>query len=315
MLLLALQFGGDGSYEWNSATVIGLFVGAGVTAIIFIIWEARVGDKAMIPGSLFKSRILLACVAQTICLSVCVFVGSLWVPTYFQSVRGAGPTESGVNVLPQILSQLLFAIVSGAAVSKMGYYLPWAVFSGAVVAIGNGLMSTLSPTTSTAKWIGYLIIVGAGRGAGMQMALVATQAALPAKLMPVSLAFLIFMQNLAAAIFLVVANTIFTQSLNKKLAQYAPSVSPQAAFEAGSSATAVRKLVPADKPWEIEGVLNAYSESLKNIWYMLVAFACLAFVFAWGMGFIDVRKKKGGDAKEKRAEATVEDIEKAKEEV
>ncbi|KAF2451175.1 efflux pump protein [Karstenula rhodostoma CBS 690.94] len=310
MLLLALQFGGEGSHAWDSATIIGLFVGAGVVTVIFIAWEERVGEKAMIPGSLFKSKILLACIGQTIGLGVCVFVGSLWVPTYFQSVKGAGPTESGVNVLPQILSQLLFAVVSGAAVSKLGFYMPWAVFSGAAVAIGNGLMSTLTQHTSTAKWIGYMIILGAGRGAGIQMAFVATQSALPMRLIPVSLALIIFVQNLAGAIFLVVANTIFTQSLIKKLGQYAPSVSPQAALEAGSSADAVRKLVDPSKPWEVDGVLNAYSESLKNIWLMLVAFAGLAFICAFGMGWVDVRKKNADkEEKEREEESAVSEKE------
>ena len=126
--------------------------------------------------------------------------------------------------------------------------------------------------------------------------LIASQAVLPSRLIPVSLALLIFLQNLTAAVFLVVANAIFTQSLIKKLAQYAPSVSSQAAFEAGSSSDAVRKLVAPDRPWELEGVLDAYSESLKNIWLMMVAFASLSFFFAFGMGWIDVRKKKGGQS-------------------
>ncbi|KAL5379303.1 hypothetical protein DPSP01_008575 [Paraphaeosphaeria sporulosa] len=315
MLLLALQFGGEGSHSWDSATIIGLFVGAGVMAIMFIVWEARVGDKAMIPGSLFKNRIVLACIGQTIGLGVCVFVGSLWIPTYFQSVKGAGPTQSGVNVLPQILSQLLFAVVSGAAVSKLGFYMPWALFSGAATAIGNGLLSTLNQNTSTAKWIGYLIVLGAGRGAGVQMALVATQSALPMRLIPVSLALIIFVQNLAGAIFLVVANTIFTQSLIKKLGQYAPSVSPQAALEAGSSADAVRKLVDPSKPWELDGVLNAYSESLKTIWLMLVAFAGLAFICAFGMGWVDVRKKKSGNEEKNGSENEEESAVREKDEV
>ena len=99
-----------------------------------------------------------------------------------------------------------------------------------------------------------------------------------------------------AAVFLVVANAIFTQTLIKKLAQYAPSVSPEAAFQAGSSSDAVRKLVAPDKPWELNGVLDAYSESLRNIWLMLVAFASLSFLFSFGMGWIDVRKVKGGQA-------------------
>jgi hypothetical protein len=44
----------------------------------------------------------------------CLVTASNWLPTYFQAVRGDGPTLSGVHVLPSILSQLLFVIVVGA---------------------------------------------------------------------------------------------------------------------------------------------------------------------------------------------------------
>jgi hypothetical protein len=50
----------------------------------------------------------------------------------------------------------------------MGYYLPWAVVCGILISIGGGLLSTLTPTTTTGKWVGYQIIAGAGRGAGFQ---------------------------------------------------------------------------------------------------------------------------------------------------
>jgi hypothetical protein len=36
-LLLALDYGGN-TYPWNSATVIGLFCGAGGTFVVFVIW-------------------------------------------------------------------------------------------------------------------------------------------------------------------------------------------------------------------------------------------------------------------------------------
>ncbi|KAF2690511.1 efflux pump protein [Lentithecium fluviatile CBS 122367] len=290
MFLLALQFGGDESHAWDSATVIGLLCGAVITFIIFCFWEARIGEKAMIPGALLKNKIVLASSGQTICLTVTLLVGSTFMPIYFQAVKGASPTMSGVDLLPSILSQLLFALISGAAVSKLGYYLPWAAFSGAVTAIGNGLVSTLSPTTKTATWIGFLIVLGAGRGSGMQMSMIATQAALPPSLIPTSLAFLIFIQNLSAAIFLIIGNTIFTQSLLSKLAHYAPSISSQAALKAGGSADAVRKLIPAGREVELDGVLRAYSEGLGNVWYLLVGFSVGAFACAWGMGWRDVRK-------------------------
>ena len=115
MLLLALQFGSGNDYAWNSATVIGLFCGAGVMAIIFILWERRMGDRAMIPGSLMKKReVWTSCLFST-CVMSSMIVASNWMPTFFQAVKGEGPASSGVHVLPSILSQMLLGIVSGVA--------------------------------------------------------------------------------------------------------------------------------------------------------------------------------------------------------
>jgi MFS family permease len=296
MLLLALQFGGDGSHAWSSATVIGLLCGSAATIVLFCFWEARMGKNAMIPPALLKNRIVLASSGQMVCLMSSVVVGSTFLPIYFQSVRGATPTMSGVDLLPAILSQLLFAIISGAVVSKMGFYLPWAVSSGALTAIGHGLLSTLDAQTKTAMWIGFLIVLGAGRGSGLQMPMIATQSAVPPNLIPASLAFLIFVQNLGASVIVIIANTIFNQSLLSKLPRYAPSISPQKALEAGGSAEAVRNLLPPGHADEHAGVLRAYSESLGNVWYLMVGFSVAAFAFAWGTGWVDVRKKDGKDA-------------------
>jgi hypothetical protein len=79
-------------------------------------------------------------------------------------------------------------------------------------------------------------------------------------------------------------------------------VSPQAALDAGSGAGAVRALVPTGHEEEIHGVLKAYSESLRNVFYLLTGIACLAFAVSLGMGWKDVRhkvdKKKVDAAKE-----------------
>lgn len=50
------------------------------------------------------------------------------------------------------------------AVSILGYYLPFLLAGGAISAIGYGLMSTLSPTTSVGKWVGYQILYGVAGG-------------------------------------------------------------------------------------------------------------------------------------------------------
>lgn len=112
MFLLALQYGGS-TYPWNSATIIGLFVGAGVTFIIFMLWEYRVGDKAMIPYSILTIRTVWASCVTYGFLAALLICGSYYLPIYFQAIKNTSPMISGVDILPSIISQMISAILSG----------------------------------------------------------------------------------------------------------------------------------------------------------------------------------------------------------
>ncbi|PSN61935.1 efflux pump protein [Corynespora cassiicola Philippines] len=302
MLLLALQFGAENKYKWDSATIIGLLCGSAVLGAIFMLWERRMGSRAMIPFSLVRNRILWTSSLMMMFFFMSVFGVSVWLPMYFQAIKGASPTMSGVFMLPSILSQLVAAVISGIGVSRIGYYLPFSISSTALMTVGNGLMSTFTQTTSVGKWVGYQILLGTGRGAGMQMAIIAVQYALPPSQVPLSLAFLIFAQNIGGAVSSVVATTIFSQTLTSKIHLYAPSVSSEAALAAGGGADAVRALVPRGSE-ELAGVFRAYTMSLRNVLFLLLAFAAMSFIFSWGMGWKDIRKKKDvtSDNDEKQA--------------
>lgn len=101
---------------------------------------------------------------------------------------------------------------------------------------------------------------------------------------------LIFSQNLAGAIAVVIATTIFAQSLLDDLPRFAPSVSPAAAVAAGSSADSVRALVPPGSP-ELHGLLLAFSYAVDKTFYLVAAFGVAALGFGLLMGWKDVRKK------------------------
>ena len=184
-LLLAVQYGGN-QFAWNSSTVIGLFCGAGATFVVFLAWNYYKGDDAMIPSTMLRERIVWSsCLVYGFLMSQ-MFTTSYYLPIYFQGVKGVSPTLSGVYLLPFILSQLLCAIGSGTlgrygyrlsvlgsaddqVVGRLGYYLPVSVFSAMLIATGSGLLSTLAPGTSTGRWIGLQILLGAGSGSGLQM--------------------------------------------------------------------------------------------------------------------------------------------------
>jgi hypothetical protein len=112
-LLLALQYGGN-QYAWNSATIIGLFCGAGSTFILFLAWEQRKGDTAMIPLSMVSKRVVWSsCLVMIFVMAVTACM-SFYLPIYFQAVRGESPIMSGVYFLPTIVSGTLMSVISGA---------------------------------------------------------------------------------------------------------------------------------------------------------------------------------------------------------
>ena len=96
-------------------------------------------------------------------------IGNYYLPIYFQTVRDKSPAISGVYILPSIAGMMFMGVLSGFAVSKWGYYLPWQILSGVLAGIGNGLLSMMDPHTPAVEWAWFQIITGFGRGAGMQM--------------------------------------------------------------------------------------------------------------------------------------------------
>lgn len=112
MLLLALQYGGN-EYSWDSATVIGLICGSVATFVVFGLWERHMGIEAMIPGHLVRDKIVFFSSLLSMMIFGFTMILSYYLPIYFQSVRDKSALVSGVDLLPNILCQLVMAVVSG----------------------------------------------------------------------------------------------------------------------------------------------------------------------------------------------------------
>jgi hypothetical protein len=112
MFLIALEFGGT-RYSWNSPTIINLFWGAGLTYALFIAWEHRVGEDAMIPGAILRDRIIACSCMISMLVFGMTMAFSYYIPIYFQSVQNKSAITSGVNMLPSVMFQIVAALVAG----------------------------------------------------------------------------------------------------------------------------------------------------------------------------------------------------------
>ncbi|KAL2261812.1 hypothetical protein VTK26DRAFT_3255 [Humicola hyalothermophila] len=293
-LLLALQWGGD-IYAWNSPTIIGLFCGAGATTATWLLWDWFRGDEALIPPSVIKKQSVWSGAATHCFLLMNVYCASFYLPMYFQTVHGTTPMMSGVYVLASILPQLFMAVMAGGLVEKTGYVIPYAILSGIIGSISNGLYSTFSPDTSTAQWVGYQVLNGVGRGLGMQMALLAVQAALDPADIAMGMSIVSFVQSLGTAVFLALADTLFQTGLESELRVKAPLADAAGIISAG--ATDFRDIVGHS---DLPGVLLAYSAAIRRVFYAASAVVGLAVFTSLFLGWKDIRKgSKGGQDEEK----------------
>lgn len=71
------------------------------------------GNEAMIPLPLIRRRVIWSSCLNYACLFGSMLITTYYLPIYFQAVRNATPTLSGVDLLPSILSSVLFGIICG----------------------------------------------------------------------------------------------------------------------------------------------------------------------------------------------------------
>lgn len=151
----------------------------------------------------------------------------------------------------------------------------------------------MGPYTSTAKWAGYQILIGFGRGLGLQMSILAVQANTKPEVTPIAMSILTFSQTFGSAIFVSAANVIFTNELRNELVVRLPNLDPNTIIDAGAGAVS-EVVSKADLP----SVLWSYSKGTRATFLLSVGASCAMFFTSFGMGWKDIRKKPAAKAGE-----------------
>jgi hypothetical protein len=221
-----------------------------------------------------------------------------YLPLWFQSIKHASAIHSGVMLLPMILSTVVSMIASGIVLSKMRYFAPFFWLSTILTSIGAGLMTTFTPATGHSKWIGYQVIFGLGIGLGAQQPLTLVQTIIAKADVAQGSSFVMFIRFLGAAIFLPVGQTIFINSLVRKLGNL-PFIDPKMVVNTGAT-----ELVNLASGSNLEKLILDYNDSLVNVFYLIAATSVASLLgsclIKWGK--VEPREE---NEKESRAEGVV----------
>ncbi|KAL5120374.1 hypothetical protein ACEQ8H_001664 [Pleosporales sp. CAS-2024a] len=222
-LLLAIQFSGK-QYSWSSGVVIALVILFGLFGIGFVVFTLWRGEKGTVPPSVISQRSILAAIFSSIGIGSVLVLFAFYLPIWFQVIQNKSPQDSGLSLIPLLLSVVVAVILSGIMASKSGYYVPGLILGSCILMVGAGLITTWSATVGSGRWIGYQILTGLGLGLTLQGPNIAAQCILSKQQVSIGLAVINLTNFLGSTIFVTVAQTLLQNRLVAKLQPLLPGV-------------------------------------------------------------------------------------------
>ncbi|KAM0165473.1 hypothetical protein ACHAPG_000144 [Botrytis cinerea] len=259
--------------------ILGIMVASGILAIAFVATQTtKIAGKARtIPSSLARSRDIWLAGSYTMCVTGGVYVAILFLPVWFQDVRGRSPLSSGELLTPLIAGYVVASILGGGITSGFKYYNPAMIIGTALSIAGATLLTTVNLHSSTARIVGYQLVYGFGVGFGFGQPSYIVQTLLPAKDVPIGVTFITLVQNLSASVFVAVAQSIFQGEMHKRLEPLLTHSSNSSSILLSALPTILSSLPPETR----ETAKTAISDSITRTFYMSLALSCVPLLAPW----------------------------------
>ena len=172
LLLIAEQ---GRTWGWSSPGAFACYIIGGVGIIAFIVIEKLMGQDAIIPLSLFSSRVFSMATVLGVLVGFGMFGAMLTIPLYLQIVTGLTPTVSGFAMLPMILGLMIAAVGSGQILARTGHYRIFPITGTFSTALG--FLTLTFVTVDKPLWFLMIamFLIGLGLGQLMQTLTLASQ--------------------------------------------------------------------------------------------------------------------------------------------
>ena len=273
-IVLYTSLGGS-TYPWWSAQMILLLVLSIVLSVGFVVAE-RYAKEPTLPLSLFNNRVFTVASIVGFIVGFALFGSVTYIPLYLQVVRGASPTQSGLEMLPLMAGVLIASIGSGQLISRAGRYKIFPIVGTGLMVVGMLLLARLTPTTSTLLANLYMVVLGLGLGFVMQVLILAVQNAADYRDLGVATASATLFRSMGGTIGVPIFGAIFTNQFASKLAsQLPPGAAGQIPSHLGPEQ--IDKLPPAIR----DPYIDAYASSLHPVFLIAAFLALAAFAFTW----------------------------------
>jgi EmrB/QacA subfamily drug resistance transporter len=213
-LLVGLTNKGTG--DWGDLAVGG-FIGIGLAlSALFVLVEAR-AKEPIVPLDLWRNRTYVSSILSTFFVSFGFFGAIIFLPRWFQVVRGESATSSGYLIFPMLIGLISSSIVAGQLVSRTGRYKAIVLAGLGLMITGITLMTQLRADTEYPTLFVWMFIAGLGIGPTLSVFTIIVQNAVPFAKLGVATSNLTFFRQIGGSVGLAIAGTWFGQALTDQL--------------------------------------------------------------------------------------------------
>jgi len=279
-LILLTTWGGT-TYPWNSAPIWTL--GAVTLGLVgcFIALERRVSEPLM-PPILFRGRAFNLASIVGFLIGMVMFGAMIYLPLYLQTVHGATPTSSGLQLLPMVGGMLISMNLSGQLTSRRGKYKMFPIIGCGIEAVGLLLLATMQVNTPLIVSALYMFLIGLGLGFVMQMLVVVVMNVTPQEHLGTATSSATFFRTIGASFGVAVFGAIFNNRLFHELPKYLPASVLRAMHNVSGNTIASNPKQLAALPAPIHhGFVEAFSHSLTFMFLVGAPLAAIGFILCW----------------------------------
>ncbi|WP_326651698.1 MULTISPECIES: MDR family MFS transporter [unclassified Streptomyces] len=207
-IVLVTTWGGT-EYAWDSAVIMEL-IAMGVAALTGFVFSQTRAAEPIMPLHIFRSRNFTLMSVIGFLTGFVMFGAVLFLPLFQQSVQGASATNSGLLLLPMLLSMLVVSMIAGRVTTSTGKYRIFPIIGGGLMMSGLFLLSTMDTETSRLSSGIYMAVLGAGMGFLMQITMLVAQNSVELKDMGVASSGATLFRTLGSSFGVAIMGALFT---------------------------------------------------------------------------------------------------------
>ena len=289
-VLIALTYGGT-RFSWSSWRVI-LPLVLGLAGIIgFGFFEAsKFVKEPTLPPHLLRNRTTATALFLTFIHALFSFWIIYLLPVYFQGVLLKSTTRSGVLLLPTVITIVPGGLVSGTILSKFGRYKPIHIAGFSLMTLGIGLFILLNQYSGVAVYVVVQIIAGIGSGLVLTTLLPAVQAPLSEKDTGLSTGAWAFVRSFGTIWGVAIPAAIFNSRSDALSSRVSDLAARKAVSHGQAYSHASREFLNGLDAETKDQIVGVFSDSLRLVWIVAVAFAAVALLAVFIEKEIELRQ-------------------------